>query len=102
MPSMGSLVDWTWLKKSICKLGNITIETSITGKRKKDREKNPRISTNSGTTIKVVTYTKWEYQQEETEKGNGAKFEAIMTENFPNRCQIPKYRLRKLREYQGG
>ena len=34
---MGSSVDWIWLRKNISELGDVSIETSQTGKRRKEK-----------------------------------------------------------------
>ena len=77
-------------KLDIAKL-DMTLATSKTEKQRGKKDwKKPRISKDSGTMTKGITYTLWEHQKEKKEKITEEIFEAIMTENFPqiNAIQI--------------
>ena len=58
MPLMGSIVDWTLIKKKISEIEDISIETSKTEnqREKKTEKKQKRIFTNYGTTTNGIAY----------------------------------------------
>lgn len=78
MPSMGKLVEETWLSKEFLRIRNVNKNFQHwKAKRKKNTEKKQNNIQNCNS----VTYMLWDYGEK---KEMDAIFEAILTENSPN------------------
>lgn len=99
---MGTIADWTCLRKKISDIDNTSIETFKTEKQRKKMGDGgqKRIFKNQGTTTKSVTNIIRIPEGEERGKETEGIFKVIMTGNFPKLVSDTNSQIEELREHQ--